>query len=237
MSIAVSETKMNKTDEKATAESLMVQHGRTPMERATANGIVTLICLTVGEWYSMVLGAVGTNARIAAQNIPVTISYGSHATIDYARAVCNAVISGFHRTETTRSDWEWAGPKIDALYSMLANPMEFSAFLVEKCCIRLPIDPTTGTGVELARFNPITKFVSLANACGQHTDRVALDSINLVDWVKSAYKKDAEGVTVHGFLTEGHPPARLVGQAEELDQEAEAEQFLSILADIGVEVE
>jgi len=236
--ITVDETKMNKTDEKATAESLMVQHGRTPMERATANGIVTLICLTVGEWYSMVLGSVGTNARIAAQNIPVTIAYGSHATIEYAKSVCNAVISGFHRTETTRSDWEWAGPKITALYAMLpAQGMEFSAFLVEKCCIRLPIDPNTGTGVELARFDPITKFVSLANACGQHTDRVALADIKLSDWVKSAHKKDVGDLSVYDYLTAGTPPARLVGQAEELDLEAEADAFQSILADLGVAVE
>lgn len=236
----VDETKMNKTAEKSAVDSLGDYNDRTPMTGKTANGIVTCICFAAGVWYGMCLGAVGTNARIAAQNIPVTISYGSAETVGYATAIMNGVISGYHRTETMRSKWSWSESRITPLLGMVRNREEFCAMIAQTCCIRLPIDPKTGTGVELARFNPITKYISTLNAVGEQVRVGAakkpitpLSDIKLADWVKSAHAKDVGDISLLDYLTAGQPPLVPVGDAENIDLEANANELSSIIEGLG----
>ena len=229
----VDETKMTKTAEKSAVDSLGAYNDRTPMTGKTANGIVTCICFAVGVWYGMCLGVVGTNARIADKNIPMTVSYGSAETVGYATAILNGVISGYHRTETMRSTWAWSESRITPLLDMVSNRTEFCAMIAQTCCIRLPIDPKTGTGVELARFDVITSYISTLNAVGDQLSVTPMSEIKLADWVKSAHKKDVGDLSLLDYLTAGQPPLVPVGDVEAIDLEANANELSNIIKGLG----
>ena len=219
----------------------------TPMTADTQNGIVTLIYLTLGDWTGMVLASPKTMARIAAKQIPVVCSYGGHKTMEYATAIVGAIVSAHHRTTThylphSGDGQDWVQKRVASLFKILSDPTGFAADLVQKHTIRAPIDPNTGTGEELARFDVIKGNVADLNnkdvsnlvvKAGLYgVALVPLDKVMLDGLVKGAYRDDYTGTSVLEYLTAGNPILKLQGDAETVDMEARAASSRAALAAI-----
>ncbi len=239
MSIDTSPNPMNKADGEAVASLYVEDNATSDMRSDTQNGLVTIICLSLMDWTGMVLGSPKTMARIAAKQIPVVLSLGAATGEAYAQSICGAVVSAYHRTTTHYVEWApWVESRVAKLWEMLNDPVGFSADLVNDHTIRLGIDPNTGTGEELARFDPIKDYVADLNNkhCGKAVakalDIKPLSDLVLGDHIKSAYKDDYADVSLLEYLTAGKPALKLQGDAETIDMEAKAGSLQDALAAI-----
>tara|TARA_B100000287_G_C20525522_1_gene738687 strand:- start:4 stop:711 length:708 start_codon:yes stop_codon:yes gene_type:complete len=230
---------MNKADAEAVASLFIEDDATSDMRSDTQNGLVTIICLTLMDWTGMVLGSPKTMARIAEKHIPVTLSLGAATGEAYAQSICGAVCTAHHRTTTHYVGFkEWTKHRVAKLWEMLSDPVEFSAQLVNDHTIRLPIDPNTGTGEQLARFDIIKDYVSSLNNkhCGKAVAKgrevKPLADLLLGDHIKSAYKDDYANVSVKDYLTAGKPALKLQGDADPIDMEAKAGNLRDALAAI-----
>lgn len=225
---------MNKTEAGGVIDAIASTTATTQTDEADPNGLVTLIQMTLGNWIAIVLGEVKTNARIADQNIPVQIVYGSHRkAVDMARAVLAGVVHAAHRTDRYRVEWTHVEKVINALYESVSDAQSFSKDVLAMT-YRTSIDPKTGLE-NMARFQPITQVVTALNGAYKAGPAKAimpsLDDVLLNDYLKPSHK-DLKGKTMMQFLKSGSPDLKLIGDAEPIDHAEQAANLADILSGI-----